>query len=62
MYSNKDPEGGVLKMPSNSDKKFEKILIPLSNVKKGDSHVKIHYFALIILHESLWQMFVINRN
>jgi len=39
MYSNKDPEGGKISLSSSSDKKFEKILIPLSNVKKGDSHV-----------------------
>ena len=39
MYSNKDPEAKLISSLSSSDKKFDKIIIPLSNVKKGNSHV-----------------------
>jgi len=42
MYGNKDPDSNF-SLLSSTGKKFEKIQIPLSNVKKSDSHVRRSY-------------------
>jgi len=42
MYGNKDPDSNF-SLLSSTGKKFEKIQIPLSNVKKSDSHVRRIY-------------------
>lgn len=37
MYGNKDPDGGI--SLGASKKKYETLIIPLSNVKKDDTYV-----------------------
>lgn len=53
MYGNKDLDA-TIKVPSmlSSNKKFEKIELPMSNVKKSDSYVilySLHFYLLFNL-------------